>query len=59
MKTREFDANTLGLHAIRTIVLLMVFMGVTFLLSHTASSSVEQSMADYEQNADILKILHN
>lgn len=58
MKTSQHTVNQLGLQTIKTIVLLMVFLGLTFLLSNTATSSVEQSLAQYEENAEILKMLH-
>lgn len=59
MMTSQHTWNQLGLQTIRAIVLLMVFVGVTFLFSSKVSSSVEQSFAHYEENAEILKILEN
>ncbi len=57
MKTSQHTLNQIGLQTIKTIVLLVVFVGITFLISSNASISVEKSFADYEQNAEILKIL--
>lgn len=57
MKTSQHTLNQIGFQTIKTIVLLVVFVGITFLISSNASISVEKSFADYEQNAEILKIL--
>lgn len=57
--TSQHTVNQLGLQTLKTIVLLMFFVGVTFVLSSTASITAEESFAEYQENAEILKILHN
>ncbi len=59
MKTSQNTINQLGLQTIKTIVLLMAFMGCTFLLSNITTSSFENTFEHYEENADVLKILHD
>jgi hypothetical protein len=58
-ETSRHTVNQLGLQTLRTVVLIMFFMGITFVLSSAASSSADESFAHYEENADVLKILHN
>lgn len=59
MKTSQRTINQLGLQTVKTIALLMAFVGFTFLLSNTTVSSLENTFAHYEENTDVFKILHD
>jgi len=62
MKTTKTSSHTvaqLGLQTLRAVVILMMFAATTFILSTKASISAENSFEQYQDNAEILKIIKN